>query len=91
MNTPHAVSVNERAAKLVARMIADASELRIGIGRGDLGETLIDSGSNNVGSVAAGLRIAEICTGGLADVSLAPSPLARRWPWTISTSRVRRR
>jgi methenyltetrahydromethanopterin cyclohydrolase len=83
MTTPHAVSVNERAAKLVARMIADASELRIGIGRGDLGETLIDSGSKNVGSIAAGLRIAEICTGGLADVSLAPSPLARRWPWTI--------
>jgi methenyltetrahydromethanopterin cyclohydrolase len=83
MNTPHAVSVNERAAKLVARMIADASELRIGIGRGHLGETLIDSGSKNVGSIAAGLRIAEICTGGLADVSLAPSPLPRRWPWTI--------
>jgi methenyltetrahydromethanopterin cyclohydrolase len=83
MNTPHAISVNERAAKLVARLIADAAELRIGIGRGELGETLIDSGSQNVGSIAAGLRIAEICAGGLADVSLAPSTLAPRWPWTI--------
>jgi methenyltetrahydromethanopterin cyclohydrolase len=83
MNAPHVVSVNERAAKLVARMIADASELRIGIGRGDLGETLIDSGSRSVGSIAAGLRIAEICTGGLAHVGLVPSPLAPRWPWTI--------
>ena len=84
MNAPHVGSVNERAAKLVARMIADGAELRIGIGRGDLGETLIDSGSKSVGSLAAGLRIAEICTGGLAHVSLVPSPLAPRWPWTIT-------
>jgi methenyltetrahydromethanopterin cyclohydrolase len=83
MNAPHAVSVNERAAKLVERMIADAAELGIGIGRGDLGETLIDSGSKTIGSIAAGLRIAEICSGGLAHVSLTPSPLAPRWPWTI--------
>jgi methenyltetrahydromethanopterin cyclohydrolase len=83
MNTPPVVSVNERAAKLVARLIADAAELRIGIGRGELGETLIDSGSQNVGSIAAGLRIAEICTGGLANVSLVPSMLMPRWPWTI--------
>jgi methenyltetrahydromethanopterin cyclohydrolase len=83
MNPSHVDSVNERAAKLVARMIADAAELRIGIGRGDLGETLIDSGSMSIGSIAAGLRIAEICTGGLAHVSLVSSALAPRWPWTI--------
>jgi methenyltetrahydromethanopterin cyclohydrolase len=84
MTASHQMSVNERAAQLVAQMVTDAAELRIGIGRGDLGETLIDSGSENVGSIAAGLRIAEICTGGLADVSLAPSSLAPRWPWAIS-------
>ena len=84
MNAPHIVSVNERAAKLVARMIADASELRIGIDRGDLGETLIDSGSRSVGSIAAGLRIAEICTGGLAHIGLVPSALAPRWSWAIT-------
>ena len=84
MNAPHVVSVNERAAKLVARMIADASELRIGIDRGNLGETLIDSGSRSVGSIAAGLRIAEICTGGLAHIGLVPSALAPRWPWAIT-------
>jgi methenyltetrahydromethanopterin cyclohydrolase len=83
MNPSHVDSVNERAAKLVARMIADAAELRIGIGRGHLGETLIDSGSTSIGSIAAGLRIAEICTGGLAHVSLVSSALAPRWPWTI--------
>lgn len=83
MNTAPAISVNERAAKLVAQLVADAAALRIGVGRGELGETLIDSGSRNLGSVAAGLRIAEICAGGLAEVRLAPSISTPRWPWTI--------
>ena len=50
MSVARALSVNERAAKLVARMIAEAEELRIGVGRGALGETLIDCGSKTVGS-----------------------------------------
>jgi methenyltetrahydromethanopterin cyclohydrolase len=83
MTIQPAISVNERAATLVAQLVADASELRIGVGRGQLGETLIDSGSHNLGSIAAGLRIAEICTGGLADVRLAPSASTPRWPWMI--------
>ena len=84
MNTRPAISVNERASKLVARLIADAPALRIGVGRGELGETLIDSGARELGSIAAGLRIAEICAGGLAKVRLAPSMSTPRWPWTIT-------
>jgi methenyltetrahydromethanopterin cyclohydrolase len=83
MSVARALSVNERAAKLVARMIAEAEELRIGVGKGALGETLIDCGSKAVGSLTAGLRVAEICTGGLADVAIAPSSLGPRWPWAI--------
>jgi methenyltetrahydromethanopterin cyclohydrolase len=83
MNTPPAISVNERAAKLVAGLIADAAELRVGVFRGDLGETLIDAGSKNLGSIAAGLRIAKICMGGLGEVQLMPSAATPRWPWTI--------
>jgi methenyltetrahydromethanopterin cyclohydrolase len=82
MNTP-SISVNERAAKLVARLVADAAELRIGIVRGELGEALIDAGGKSLGSVAAGLRIAEICMGGLGDVRLAFSAATPQWPWTI--------
>jgi methenyltetrahydromethanopterin cyclohydrolase len=84
MSRRPAISVNERASKLVARLIADAAELRIGVGRGELGETLIDSGARELGSIAAGLRIAEICAGGLAEVRLAPSMSTPRWPWTIT-------
>jgi methenyltetrahydromethanopterin cyclohydrolase len=84
VNTPHAISVNERAAKLAAGLVADAAELRIGVSRGELGETLIDAGSKYLGSIAAGLRIAEICMGGLGDVRLVPSAATPRWPWTIA-------
>jgi methenyltetrahydromethanopterin cyclohydrolase len=83
MKTQPAISVNERASRLVARLVADAFELRIGVSRGELGETIIDSGSRKLGSIAAGLRIAEICTGGLAEVRLAPSAATPRWPWMV--------
>jgi len=85
MNMRPAISVNERAAKLVAQMAADAAALRIEIIRGELGETLVDAGSKSLGSVAAGLRIAEICMGGLGEVRLVPSSATPRWPWTILT------
>ena len=83
MSDPAPISVNERAVKLVAGLVADAAELRIEVSRGELGEQLIDAGSKSLGSIAAGLRIAEICTGGLADVRLVPSAATPRWPWTI--------
>jgi methenyltetrahydromethanopterin cyclohydrolase len=77
------LSVNQRSAALVARMIGDAEELRIGVSRGELGETLIDAGSKTPGGIAAGIRIAEICMGGLGQVDLLPSSATPRWPWTL--------
>lgn len=78
------LSVNARGAALVERLVADAEELKLGIDRGPLGETLIDAGSRHPGSVAAGLRIAAICLGGLGTVDLFPTALAPRWPWTVT-------
>jgi methenyltetrahydromethanopterin cyclohydrolase len=83
MNAAPAISVNERAAMLVARLVADAAALRISVFRSELGEMLIDAGAKSPGSIAAGLRIAEICMGGLGDVRLVPSSATPRWPWTI--------
>ncbi len=77
------VSVNAQAARLVESMVTDAASLRINVTRGSLGERLIDAGSRCRGGVEAGLRIAEICMGGLGQVSLAPDPAAPNWPWTI--------
>jgi methenyltetrahydromethanopterin cyclohydrolase len=85
MSTAPAISVNGRAAALVSRLIAETAELKIGISRGRLGETLIDAGSKCPGGIAAGLRVAEICMGGLGVVDLVTSTATPRWPWTVVT------
>jgi len=85
MSTRPAISVNARAEKLVERLLADAAELKIGVDRGELGETRIDAGAGHPGSIAAGLRIAEICMSGLGHVALVPSTTTPRWPWTLVT------
>jgi methenyltetrahydromethanopterin cyclohydrolase len=79
------LSVNARARELVDRLVADAGPLRIGVSRGPLGEQLIDAGSRFQGGIAAGLRLAEICMGGLGHVALAPGTATPNWPWTVST------
>jgi len=83
MTTVRSLSVNEAAADLTAQLIADAAKLRIGIDRGELGETRVDAGSKHLGGIAAGLRIAEICMGGLGAVQLAHSSATPHWPWTV--------
>jgi methenyltetrahydromethanopterin cyclohydrolase len=80
-----ALSVNKRAADLVGALVADAASLRLDVARGPLGERLIDAGSRCAGSIAAGLRIAEICMGGLGQVTLTPAATIPNWPWTIAT------
>jgi methenyltetrahydromethanopterin cyclohydrolase len=59
--------------------------LLIVIRRCELGETLVDDGSAVLGSIAAGLRVAEICMGGLGRVELVPGSATPRWPWTLVT------
>jgi len=82
--TPSPISVNAAAARLVERLKADAAELKVSVARGSLGETLIDAGAELPGSIAAGLRLAEICLGGLGAVALTASAATPRWPWTLT-------
>ena len=82
------ISVNARAGALVAQLEARAEELRIEVAKGELGETLIDAGAHCVGGVSAGLRLAEICMGGLGDVALLPDAATPRWPWSIAVQFV---
>lgn len=80
------VSVNGLAAPLLERMIADSAMLGIGATRGGLGQLLVDAGAAMPGGIEAGLRIAEICLGGLGRVSLTPWPVPSRWKWGIAVS-----
>ncbi|HML14587.1 MAG TPA: methenyltetrahydromethanopterin cyclohydrolase [Xanthobacteraceae bacterium] len=78
------LSVNAAAARAVERLKADAAKLKIAVARGSLGETLIDAGQQAPGSIAAGLRLADICMGGLGTIELVTSAATPRWPWTLT-------
>ncbi len=77
------VSVNARALVLVEKLRSACAELKVAVAHGELGETLIDAGARQPGSIAAGLLIAEICMGGLGTVALTASSATPRWPWTL--------
>jgi len=81
---PGPLRINAAAARMVERLKDDAAELKITVERGSLGETLIDAGKQSPGSIAAGLRLAEICMGGLGAIELVPSAATPRWPWTLA-------
>jgi methenyltetrahydromethanopterin cyclohydrolase len=78
------ISVNARAGRLLKALCDDAPELRIGTTGGSLGELLVDAGAKHPGGIAAGLRIAAICMGGLGEVRLISDAALPRWPWTIT-------
>ena len=86
MSDAEPISVNRRAAELTAALSRDAAILRLGVARGALGETLIDAGAKQRGGVEAGLRIAEVCMGGLGVARLVPDSATPRWPWTIAVA-----
>lgn len=77
-------SLSRLSRPLVERLIADAAALRIGIEKTADGCTLVDAGIDCRGGVEAGLRIAEICMGGLGRVNLSANGSFLRWPWSLS-------
>jgi methenyltetrahydromethanopterin cyclohydrolase len=78
------ISVNRSAWHLIEALRADAEALRISVTTGEHGETLIDAGASIQGGIAAGLRVAKICMGGLGTVQLLPDAAVPRWPWSVS-------
>lgn len=84
MSSAPALSVNARAAALVAALRGNAAELKIACAKGACGESVIDAGSHVQGSIAAGLAIVDICMGGLGKARLTSSGATPRWPWTVT-------
>ena len=76
-------SVNALAVPLVRELILQAKSLRLGVERVDNGCVVVDAGIASRGGLEAGLRIAQICMGGLGRVSLQPSGLSH-WPSQLS-------
>jgi methenyltetrahydromethanopterin cyclohydrolase len=77
-------SVNALAAPLVEAMVRDADALRIAVSTGSRGERLIDCGSQAVGGIEAGVRMAQVCLGGLGVVSVTPDATFASWPFSVA-------
>ena len=77
-------SVNTLANPLVADLVANAQELRVGVAKSDNGATIVDAGIKHTGGLEAGRLIAEICMGGLGHVNLQTSTTFPHWPWMLS-------
>jgi methenyltetrahydromethanopterin cyclohydrolase len=75
------VSMNELAAALVDRLVADAEALAIEVRTLDSGARLVDCGARARGGLQAGLGFAKACMGGLGRIDPVPVPVGERiWP-----------
>ena len=77
------ISVNRQVRPLVEALCDDAHDLRLSVSRSHGGALLIDAGIEAVGGLEAGRRIAEICLGGLAQVTLTHGGAVADWPLTL--------
>ena len=75
--------LNDNAKRIAEDMVRDAESLRIAVSKGSQGETLIDAGSKAIGSVEAGLRMAEAAMGGLGTISATMDRASSMWPLTL--------
>ena len=72
-------SVNERAVKIVQRMIADAEALELAVTHLGNGTTVVDAGVQVPGSLEAGRLFAEVCVGGLGKVRFCELDVDGLW------------
>ena len=72
-------SVNERAVKIVQRMIADAEALELAVAQLENGATVVDAGVQVPGSLEAGRLFAEVCLGGLGKVRFCELDVDGLW------------
>lgn len=73
------LALNRRAIALADAMEEEARELRVAVRRLDGGTRVIDCGVQVEGSWEAGRRLAEVCLGGLATVSLTTIDAEGLW------------
>ena len=79
--------LNSRAAQLVETYAASAETLRIAIHDVPGGGRVIDCGVAAEGGLGAGLALAQVCTAGLAEISLVPGEIGGRgWPHVLVAS-----
>ena len=79
-------SINKITNELTNYLVKNKDRLNIEIYDGPLNCKIIDAGIKANGSIEAGLRISEICLGGLGKVDLVPNKNSKTYGWDINVS-----
>ncbi len=79
LNTSTLPSVNRLTNPLVEALVANAEALRVRVSRLPSGSTIVDAGIEVPSCLEAGRLIAEICMGGLGNVSLVQNNTFAHW------------
>ena len=77
-------SLNENTDNLIDELIDYKQKFGLNIYKGPLESTFIDSGINAKGSIEAGIKISEICLGGLGKVEINPYNFSSKINWNIN-------
>jgi methenyltetrahydromethanopterin cyclohydrolase len=80
------ISVNQQAAKIVEEMIAHAESLGIQVSKLPSGAQVLDLGVQAPGGLQAGKYMAEVCMGGLGQVTFLPLQFGDYWLPGVSVS-----
>jgi methenyltetrahydromethanopterin cyclohydrolase len=80
------ISINALTQPLLEQLLHQAPSLRLDISRHELGATIVDAGIKAQGGLQAGRLIAEICMGGLGQVSLQHNNALPHWPYAVTVS-----
>lgn len=80
------LSVNQLSEPLVQKLLQQADALQLGISQHEAGCTVVDAGIQHAGSAEAGRIIAEICMGGLGQVTLQADNRFADWQDAIAVS-----
>jgi methenyltetrahydromethanopterin cyclohydrolase len=80
------ISINQLSQPLVTALINDANALNLKIYPHETGATIVDAGIEATGGLEVGRRIAEICMGGLGQVTFVQNSHFENWPAGIQVT-----
>ena len=86
MQPTNTISINQLSQPLVEALIKDSAELNLVIIQHASGATIVDAGIEATGGLEAGRQIAEICMGGLGQVTFTQQLPFKHWPTGVQVS-----
>ena len=86
MQPTNTISINQLSQPLFEALIKDAAALNLSIIQHACGAIIVDAGIEATGGLEAGRRIAEICMGGLGQVTFTQQLPFKNWPTGVQVS-----